>query len=164
MRPGWTQTGTKSDRYNDITWDRDESREWLHEIGMKCVGNWKSFVYKVRLASCTLAAVHFATSQTIMDVHQLQKMCFVMLVSVTACVIFFLLSFRHFESTTNFFACQTADAVLRGHKNSTGPKIFAITCRPGPKLTRSEIFVSVYLPKRVVPVWVEFLYRSHVIR
>ena len=43
-------------------------------------------------------------------------------------------------------------------------KVFGITCRPGPKLTRSDIFVSVYLPKRVVPVWVEFLYRSHVIR
>ena len=39
MRPGWTQTRTKSDCYNDITWDRDESREWLHEIGMKYVGN-----------------------------------------------------------------------------------------------------------------------------
>ena len=39
MRPGWTQTGTKADRYNDITWDRDESREWLHEIGLKCIGN-----------------------------------------------------------------------------------------------------------------------------
>ena len=59
----------------------------------------------------------------------------------------FLLSFRHFESTANFCACQTADAVLRGHKTQTGLKNFAITCLPGPKLTRSEIFVSVYLLK-----------------
>ena len=73
MRTGWTQTGTKSDRYNDITWDREEGREWLHEIGMKCEGNQKSFIYKVRLACCTLAADHFATSQTIMDVLQLQE-------------------------------------------------------------------------------------------
>ena len=47
MRTGWTQTGTKSDRYNDITWDREEGREWLHEIGMKCEGSQKSFIYKV---------------------------------------------------------------------------------------------------------------------
>ena len=30
-----------------------------------------------------------------------------------------------------------------GTITQTGLKIFAITCRPGPKLTRSEIFVSV---------------------
>ena len=62
-----------------------------------------------------------------MDVRQLQDMCFVMLVSATACVIF-----------------------LNASPAFLSP--FAITCRPGPKLTRSEIFVSVYQPKRVVPV------------
>ena len=82
---------------------------------------------------------------------------------------FFLLSFRHFESTAYFCVCQTADAVLRTRRHKSEKlwpvwKVFAITCRPRPKLTRSEIFVSVYLPKRVVPVWVDFLYRSRVIR
>ena len=59
-----------------------------------------------------------------MDVRQLQEMCFVMLVSATACVILFLLSFRHFESTANFCACQTADVVLRGHKTSDRSETF----------------------------------------
>ena len=163
MRPGWTQTGTKADRYNDITWDRDESREWLHEIGMK-----KSFIYKIRLACCTLAADHFATSQTIMDVRQLQDMCFAMLVSATACVIllnaFPALLSPFWEQLQTFAHARSLTQCSVGAKTQTGLKIFAITCRPGPKLTRSEIFGSVYLPKRVAPVWVEFLYRSHVIR
>ena len=34
MRLVWTQTGTNSDRYGVITWDRYESNKWLHETGM----------------------------------------------------------------------------------------------------------------------------------
>ena len=51
-----------------------------------------------------------------------------------------------------------------GTKTQTGLKIFVLTCRSGPKLIRFEIFASVCLPKQFVPVWVEFLYRSRVIR
>ena len=119
---------------------------------MKCVGNEKSFMYKVCLACCTLAADHFSTSQTIRTFTVSKK-------------------YINFSTTSSVnshrFSCflsvilralQTLAHARRltqcsvGTKTQTGLRIFAITCRPGPKLTRSEIFVSVYLPKRVVPV------------
>ena len=122
-------------------------------------------MYKVRLACCTLTADHFATSQTIMDVRQLQEMCFVMLVSATACVIyvyviyvmyifkcFFCFPSAILRTLQTFAHARPMTQFSVGTKTQTGLKMFAITCRPGPKLTRSEIFVSVYLPKRVVPV------------
>ena len=145
-----------------ITWDRHEMRRQLK-------------VFHIQSTFCMLHIGRwpFAMSQTIMDVRQLLEMCFVMLVSATACVVCVIFSNVFPTFLSPFWEhCILLRLPDRWH---TAPyaqaqklrpvwKVFAITCRPGPKLTRSEIFVSVYLPKRVVPVWVDFLYRSRVIR
>ena len=45
-----------------------------------------------------------------------------------------------------------------GTKTQIGLYIFAIAFRPCPKLNWSEIFVSVHLPKWVIPVWNETVF------
>ena len=134
-----------------ITWDRHEMRRQLNvfhisrTFSILHIGRWP-FHYEPN---------NHGRSSTAGDVFRNVSFCNGVCYTFTAFLPPALQTFAHTRPLTQ---CSV------GTKTRTGPKFFAITCCPGPKLTRSEIFVSVYLPKQVVPVWVQFLYRSHVIR
>ena len=149
MRLGW--------KLPVITWDQHEMRRQLKVFHIQSTF---SMLHIGRLPFC-YEPNHHGRSSTAGDVFCNAGFCNGMCYTFKC--------FSSFPSTI-LRALQTfAQARLlmqcsMGTKTQTVLKIFATTCRPGPKLTWSEIFVSVYLPKRVIPVWVEFLYRSHVIR
>ena len=140
-----------------ITWDRHEMRRQLKvchiqsTFSMLHIGRWP-FRYEPNHHGLSSTAGH-----VFRNVSFCNSVCYTF--KYFSCI-----PFAIWEQLQTFAHARPLTQCSVGTKIQTGLKMFAITCRPGPKLTRSEIFVSVYLSKRVVPVWVEFLYRSHVIR
>ena len=140
-----------------ITWDRHEMRRQLKvfhiqsTFSMLHIGRWP-FRYEPNHHGRSSTAGHVFRNVSFCNGMFYTFKCFSWFTSAI------LRALQTFAQARPLTQCSV------GTKTQTGLKIFAITCLPGPKLTCSEIFVSVYLPKRVVPVWVEFLYRSYVIR
>ena len=112
----------------------------LNEIGMKCVGNEKSFIYKVRLACCTLAADHFSTSQTIRTFTVSKKYInFSTISSVNSHRFSCFLSVILRALQTLAHARRLTQCSV-GTKTQTGLRIFAITCRPGLRFSFRSIY------------------------
>ena len=110
LQQHYTRLGRKS---RVITWDRHEMRRQLKvfhiqsTFSMLHIGRWP-FRYEPN---------HYGRSSTaghvFRNVSFCNGMCYILYFEML-----FLLSFRHFESTANFWTCQTADAVFRWPKNS----------------------------------------------
>ena len=138
-----------------ITWDRHEMRRQLKvfhiqsTFSMLHIGRWP-FRYKPN---------HHGRSSTAGHVFRNVSFCNGMCYTFKC---FFCFPFAILRATANFCPCQTADAVLRGHKNFDRSENFCDYL-----LSRSKVdpvWDFRFGLSTVVPVWVKFLYRSHVIR
>ena len=150
-----------------MNWDQDEARTlqrhyvrpgW-NAIHIKCT---KHFILSYPSFLFFSTAVTFALIWNLL--HEFEKSNF-----FRSDISFFVFFRHHFisetllcENNTPFLHTRPLMQCPISSKTQTGLNIFAMKCRPGPKLTRS--FFSVHPAKEVVPVWVEILYRSHVIR